>query len=137
MCPIGLQQADAAPQLDLWATGSFNSGTSTIDVQVHRTNTAFGLGGLSYNLQFSESLNLTREYSDYGWVANDGLFDNSNPIDGASPASFPSIHFETVHSPAGTEFVAGSGIGRVFAYIAFGHKFSSLDILRHSFGSGF
>ena len=104
---ISVQSATADPELDLWMAGGFD-GTSTILVEVRRSNVDFGLGGLSYNLQFSESLNLTREYSDYGWVANDGIFDNSNPIDGTT-GSFTNIYFDTVHSPAGTEFSAGSG----------------------------
>lgn len=107
MCAISLKSANADPALDLWMAGGFD-GTSTIEVWVSRTNVDFGLGGLSYNLQFSESLNLTREYSFYGWIANDGLFDNSNPGDD-STGSFTSIYFDTAHDPAGTEFSAGSG----------------------------
>jgi hypothetical protein len=110
VCTVWSQQVNAVPQLGLSMTGSFNSATSTITAQVNRTNTDFGLGGLSYTLSFSESLNLTREYSDYGWITNDGLFDNSNPVDGSSSASFLNIGFDTIHSPAGSEFSAGSGI---------------------------
>jgi hypothetical protein len=109
MCAISLRSANAAaPTLDLSMTGGFNPVTSTATAQVNRTNTDFGLGGLSYNLQFSESLNLTREYSDYGWMANDGIFDSSIPTDG-STGSFTNIRFDTVHSPAGSEFSPGSG----------------------------
>lgn len=101
---ISVRLTNADPALDLWM--DFNSETST--VEVHRTNTEFGLGGLSYDLQFSETLQLTnREYSDYGWIANDGLFDSSNPGDG-STGSFTNIYFDTAHSPAGTEFGAGT-----------------------------
>lgn len=112
VCIIGLQPANADPVLDIWMTGNFMR-TSSFEVQVHRTNTEFGLGSLSYDLQFSESLNLIREYSNYEWVANDGLFDNSDPNDGFA-GSFASIRFDTVHDPAGTEFSPGSGYVETF-----------------------
>ena len=112
LCVISPRSANAVPQLDLWMTHDF-SGTSPFEIQVHRTNTDFGLGSLTYNLQFSESLNLTREYSDHGWVADtvsiDDVYDNSSPIDGSS-GSFTNIYFDTVHSPAGEEFGVGSGV---------------------------
>jgi hypothetical protein len=73
-------------------------------VTVNRTNTGFGLGALSYDLQFSEALVTTREYSDYGWYANDGLFDISNPTDGSSPDFFTDVRFDTAFDPAGEEF---------------------------------
>ena len=101
---VGLfESAGAAPGLDL----SMEFNWVNMSAEVHRANTDFGLGALAYDLQFSELLNLTREYSDYGWVANDGLFDSSNPVDGTSN-SFASIRFDTVHSPAGSEFSAGT-----------------------------
>ncbi|MBN2020329.1 MAG: hypothetical protein JW749_08895 [Sedimentisphaerales bacterium] len=109
LCAVFTQQVNAVPHLDLWM--EFDSGSST--VEVHRTNTDFGLGSLTYDLVFSESLNLTREYSDYGWTANDGLFDSSSPADGSS-GSFDNIRFNTVHSPAGSEFSPGSGIVESF-----------------------
>jgi len=100
------KRADAVPVLDLWMTGEL-IGTQ-LTVEVHRTNTDFGLGGLSYDLQFSESLELTREYSDYGWFANDGVYDSSSPLDGAAPVSLSSATFDTVADPAGSEFPAGT-----------------------------
>ena len=102
-------EANADPVLDLWMTGGL-VGTE-LTVEIHRTNTEFGLGGLSYNLQFSEPLELSREYSDHDWVANDGLFDTSNPIDigasGSASATLNSIRFDTVSNPPGSEFPAG------------------------------
>jgi len=97
-------KADAVPILDLWMTGELVG--AELAVEVHRTNTDFGLGGLTYELQFSESLELSREYSDYGWLANDGLFDNSSPLDSTAPVSLVSATFDTVANPAGTEFPA-------------------------------
>jgi len=69
------QKAKATPALNLWMTGELNG--SDLTVQVHRENTEFGLGGLFYNLQFSEILESTREYNDYGSIANDGVWDSS------------------------------------------------------------
>ena len=51
---------------------------------VNRDNQVAGLGGLAYDLNFSESLDLTRNYSGSGWIANDGLFDNSTPLKGVA-----------------------------------------------------
>jgi hypothetical protein len=105
----------AVPTLDLWMTGEL-AGTD-ITIEVHRTNTDFGLAGLSYSLQFSESLWLSREYSNYGWIANDGLFDNSNPLDGAAAVSLTTATFDTVASPAGAEFAADtSGIVELLTF---------------------
>jgi hypothetical protein len=85
-------------------------------VTVNRTNTGFGLGGLSYDLQFSETLGATREYSDYGWIANDGIFDISNPPDGTSDF-LTAAEFDTVVSPAGSEFAADTtGIVELFTF---------------------
>ena len=102
-----------SPSLDLWMDASLSG--ATLEVDVWRENIGFGLGGLSYDLLFSESLDLSREYSDYGWVADDGLFDISSPVDvgasGSIPGIFTSITFDTVADPNGSEFAAGtSGI---------------------------
>ena len=114
ICVMSSQQAIAEPALNLSITGSFESSTSTISVQVNRENSEFGLGGLIYNLHFSESLLLSREYSDYGWLASDGIFDGSSPKDttsgSSSLGSFSDISFETACNPAGSEFAAGTGI---------------------------
>ena len=80
--------AAAEPVLDLWLTGQF------------------GLGGLHYELQLSEALDLTREYSDFGWVANDGFWDCSNPLDGAAAVSLIIATFDTVADPPASEFPA-------------------------------
>lgn len=110
VCLMASKKANAVPLLELWMTGEL-VGTE-LTVEIHRTNTDFGLGGLSYNLQFSESLYLSREYSDYGWVANDGVFDISNPVDigagGSASATLNSIRFDTVFNPPGSEFPAGT-----------------------------
>lgn len=109
VCLMASKKANAVPLLELWMTGEL-VGTE-LTVEIHRTNTDFGLGGLSYNLQFSESLELSREYSDYGWIADDGIFDISNPVDidgGSVPDWFTSIRFDTVRDPAGSEFAAGT-----------------------------
>ncbi len=109
VCVIWLQHANADPALDLWmTTDNYIVTTSPFEVYVQRTNTDFGLGSLSYNMQFSELLQLTREYSDYEWVTNDGLFDSTDPCDGFA-GTFTSIRFDTVHSPAGSEFSPSSG----------------------------
>lgn len=105
--------AAQSPSLDLWMDASL--GGATLEVDLYRQNDGFGLGGLSYDLQFSESLNLSREYSDYGWIASDGVFDISSPVDvgasGSVPGIFGSITFDTVADPCGSEFAAGtSGI---------------------------
>lgn len=85
-------------------------------VEVNRTNTGFGLGGLSYNLQFSEALGVTREYSDYGWFANDGVFDISSPLDDTS-AYLTSARFDTVAYPLDSEFDANTtGIVELFTF---------------------
>lgn len=101
------------PNLVLWLAGP-NDWTDTqnpILVEVYAKNTDFGLGSLSYELTFTELLELSREYSDYGWVANDGMYDISNPVDGAAPGPFTTIRFDTVVDPAGSEFPSGtSGI---------------------------
>jgi hypothetical protein len=94
--------------LDLSMTGSFDDNTNTITAQVNRTHSGFGLGVLNYTLGLSETLRLSREYSDHGWIANDGDRDTSNPIDmgptGSAPATFNSITLATSKNPAGTDF---------------------------------
>lgn len=60
VCIVGLQLANADTMLDLWMTGKFDPETMIIDANVHRINTEFGLGSLSYDMQFSELLQLTR-----------------------------------------------------------------------------
>jgi len=94
------------PELVLSMTGTLVGNQLTVDV--HRTNTGFGLGGLAYDLQFSETLEMTRQYGLFGWVANDGLFDGSNPLDGASPVSRTTALFNTVSGMQGGEFPAGT-----------------------------
>ena len=96
----------AAPLLELWISGEITG--NSLSVEVHSANTGFGFGGLSYDLQLSEVAELTREYSDYGWVANDGLWDNSNPPEGSVPAVVGIARFDTVVEPVGTEFPPGS-----------------------------
>lgn len=96
--------AAAEPVLDLSLTGQLDD--TTLTVEVHRTNQQFGLGGLYYELQFSETLDVPREYSDFGWVASDGLWDYSNPLDGAAPVSLISATFDTVADPPASEFPA-------------------------------
>jgi len=103
---LSAQTLSATPLLELWMTGEL-VGTE-LNVEVHRTNTDFGLGGLSYNLQFSESLEVSREYSDYGWIASDSLFDSSSPADGDAPISVTGAVFDTLVNPVGTEFPADS-----------------------------
>lgn len=100
------------PTLDFWMTGPggitepyYAHPGEVFDIAVWRENTVSGLGGLSYTMEFNETLDLVREYSDCGWIANDGLWDSSNPGDGDS-FNGPSIYFDTVHDPAGTEFPA-------------------------------
>lgn len=88
--------------LELWMT--VEQQDTDLVIEVHRANTDFGLGGLSYNLEFSETVETSREYSDYGWVANDGFWDNSNPLDGAVAVSLDSARFDTVVDPATSEF---------------------------------
>ena len=108
LCVISPRSANAAPALNLWM--EFNSGTNA--VEVHRENIDFGLGALAYNMTFDgESLDLSREYSDYGWFANDGLWDSSTPGDGVSARGFfTSIRFDTARSPANSEFSPGTGV---------------------------
>ncbi|NLX07083.1 MAG: PEP-CTERM sorting domain-containing protein [Phycisphaerae bacterium] len=111
VCVIGSGVAAAAPELDLWIGGPFTdssqpavSGTQ-MTLEVLRSSSNSGLANLTYTFDLSENLQMVnREYSDYGWVANDGLFDNSDPADGSLSASFSSLRFDTVASPAGTEF---------------------------------
>lgn len=111
-CFIMPERAMATLELDLWMTGDYDSATGIITAEVHFTNVDFGLGGLAYDLQFSESFELSREYSDYGWTANDGIFDISNPVDvggtGSIPGIFIGLRFDTVVDPAGSEFPPGS-----------------------------
>jgi hypothetical protein len=115
VCLVSSQTTNAALELDLWMTGEL-VGTE-LTVEVHRTNTEFGLGGLSYNLQFSESLETSREYSDYGWIANNIVFDGSSPEDGDSPVSLTNAVFDTVVNPAGTEFPADtSGVVEMLTF---------------------
>jgi hypothetical protein len=78
-----------------------------VDVKIYRQNNGFGLGGLAYTLSFSESLTFPRTYGTYGWTANDGTFDMSNPSDG-SLASATSVKFDTVCNTPGTEFASGT-----------------------------
>ncbi len=120
-CFMAAQKANAVITLDLWITGDYNVATATLEnAEVHRTNTDFGLGGLSYNLQLTESLELSREYSDHDWIADDGIFDASNPVDingGSVLDWFTSIRFDTVHDPVGSEFSSGSsGIVEAFTF---------------------
>ena len=99
---LGSGTVVAQPILDLSIDGHLTD--TELVVTVHRTNTGFGLGGLSYDLQFSEPLDFTREYSDHGWVAGDGLWDNSIPTDGTPVVGLTSARFDTVADPAGSEF---------------------------------
>jgi hypothetical protein len=94
------------PVLELSMTGTPAGNQLTVDV--HRANTGFGLGGLAYDLQFSETLEMTRQYGLFGWFANDGTFDNSNPLEGASPVSRTTALFDTVSDIPGDEFPAGT-----------------------------
>lgn len=96
--------AAAEPVLDLWLTGQLDD--TTLTVEVHRANQQFGLGGLHYELQLSETLDLSREYSDFGWVANNGFWDCSNPLDGAAAVSLISATFDTVADLPASEFPA-------------------------------
>jgi hypothetical protein len=121
---ISQRPSNAAPALDLWM--EFNSGTST--VEVHRENIDFGLGSLTYDLAFNAPQNIAREYSSYGWVANDGEFDGGTPGDG-STGSFASVFFDTVHSPAGTEFAAGTGIVETLTFVDPTPRWIFFDIL--------
>jgi hypothetical protein len=95
-----------SPKLTLWTESEFISGQ--IEVKVHRQNDGFGLGGLAYSMNFSESLNVIREYSDYGWVTKDGIFDLCDPADGENALNISTLHFDTVVEPPAAEFASGS-----------------------------
>ena len=105
ICLFASAEATLLPSLDLRMTGEVTD--TEIIVDVHRSNTGFDLGGLSYDLTFSEVLEVTREYSDHGW--DTGLYDNSSPVDGVSD-TLDSVTFDTVAEPFGTAFLEGDGI---------------------------
>jgi uncharacterized membrane protein len=55
----------------------------TFDIIVNRYHEGFGLGGMVYDLQISENLEMiSRSYEMYGWVANDNILDNCIPLEG-------------------------------------------------------
>jgi len=97
-----------APQLDLSVSAPASAPPdSNVMIEISRANTERGLGGLAYDVILSQSLHMVaREYSDFGWIANDGFFDNGDPKDsGAVSADFQAFTFDTVAAgPAGAEF---------------------------------
>jgi len=106
-------EAIEVPTLDLWVTGPAQAQPGDIiEVTTHRANTEYGLAGLSYDWEFSIPLNeLTRVYSTYGWIANDGIFDSCDPHEGVPAGTYDGIIFDTVVSgPFGSEFPIGEGI---------------------------
>jgi len=108
-------KVSAEPQLDLWIEHQRNN--SDLVIEIYRENTGFGLGGLSYNLELSEPLDVIREYSNYGWIAGDGFWDNSNPVDGVSSTDLSSVRFDTTREPTGSEFTQNtSGIVEVLTF---------------------
>lgn len=100
----------AAPLLTLTLDGPAQaSSPDHVVMKVNATNADFGLGGLSYTLETSVPLTLSgRSYSAFGWEANDGLFDNCLPAEGALPIEATSFRFDTVFSPAGGERAVGA-----------------------------
>lgn len=105
----------AVPQLDLWM--QHQRVNSDLVIEVHRENIDFGLGSLSYDLDFSEPLDVIREYSDYGWIAGDESWDKSDPLDAVASTDLEGVRFDTVHNPTGTEFPSDtSGIVEVLTF---------------------
>lgn len=111
--------AAGAPVLNLAIDGPDHaSSPAWVTIEIVAANTDFSLGGLSYSLEFSISGSATsvwvtsREYAAHGWVANDGLFDNSVPAQGTGLSEEVSkVRFDTVLAPAGDAREAGaSGI---------------------------
>lgn len=121
IAPIGLAPAQlmpinsalGAPQLTLTVSApAYVPPDSSVTIEISRTNTEQGLGGLAYNVNLSQTLLLTdREYGIFGWIANDGLFDNSVPLDdGAVSSSVQTFRFDTVVAgAAGAEFPPNTG----------------------------
>lgn len=109
-------EAPAALILDLKAVGPGSATSpSTPTVSILGKNSDFGLGGLRYRVSFLCSVAaLTspvisdRDYGSFGWVANDGLFDNSSPAEGSAAASFGNLILDTAVAPAGSERPAGA-----------------------------
>ncbi len=100
----------AAPILSLSVNGPMQAASpGEVIISVEAVNSDFPLGGLSYTLQSSVPLSMTaRSYSGFGWVANDGLFDNCSPQQGATLANATSFKFDTVFAPASSERLVGS-----------------------------
>jgi len=108
-------KVSAEPQLDLWIEHQWSN--SDLVIEIYRENKGFGLGGLSYDLTISESLDVSREYSDYGWITKDSLWDNCNPLDEIISTDQSSISFDTVSNPFGSEFPSdSSGIVEVVTF---------------------
>lgn len=99
VCLLASAEATVLPSLDLWMTGYMTD--TEIIVDVHRSNTGFDLGGLSYDLTFSETLEVRREYSDYEWIIEE--YDDSSPADGVS-GTLDSVTFDTGAEPFGSAF---------------------------------
>lgn len=92
----------AAPTLTLTVSGPSTAlPSSDVVIQIMRDNTEQGLGGLAYDLNLDMTLTLVdREYSNFGWLANDGLFDNGAPVDDNNASgNFSTLRFDTI--PAG------------------------------------
>ena len=102
----------AAPTITLTVTGSSTVlPSSDVTLQINRANTEQGLGGLAYTISLDTMLEVVgREYSDFGWVAADGLFDNSNPVDDNNASGvFQTMRFDTIPAgAAGAEFPANT-----------------------------
>lgn len=102
--------AAATPLLELSISGpAVAPSPGVVTITVNAANSDLGLGGLSYTLESSIAVGFAdRSYSPFGWVANDGDFDNCDPAEGAAGANGTAIYFDTVFAPAGSERPSGS-----------------------------
>lgn len=100
----------ATPILDLSMSGPAtmpSPGNATITIIA--TNVDFGLAGLVYTVQASVVVDVSaRQYSSYGWFANDGSLDNCSPAEEAVGTGLTSFYFDTLLSPVLSERPAGT-----------------------------
>lgn len=106
----------ALPILDLSIVGPVTaSSPGTVTISILATTTDFELGGLSYAVEpqiggSTAALEVSnRNYSQFGWIANDNDMDNCSPAEGASAVSTSSIYFDTVVE---SQFASGSFVDR-------------------------
>jgi hypothetical protein len=121
-------QVYGIPELNISIDGPDQAQAGTeVSLEVIRDHTEVDLAGIAYDLNIIDgstsdplAVEITdREYSDFGWIANDGLFDVSNPVDDDNVSvTLSSMRFDTVVDPLGSAFEAGtSGNVEVFSFI--------------------